>query len=53
MPQEEDQNDPGREQVLPQEAPSGAVQDIAPEQQVPIAEVVIVGLADHPERGPS
>ncbi|WP_257242967.1 BamA/TamA family outer membrane protein [Candidatus Synechococcus spongiarum] len=48
--QEENQNDPGREQILPQEAPSGAIQDIAPEQQVPIAEVVIVGLADHPER---
>ncbi len=48
--QEEDRNDPGRERILPQEAPSGAVQDIAPEQQVLIAEVVIVGLADHPER---
>ena len=47
---EEDPNDPGRERILPQEAPSGAVQDIAPEQQVLIAEVVIVGLADHPER---
>ena len=48
--QEEAQNDPGREQILPEEAPSGAVQDIAPEQQVPISEVVIVGLADHPEQ---
>ena len=48
--QEETRNDPGREQILPGEAPSGSVQDIAPEQQVPIAEVVIVGLADHPER---
>ncbi|MXW39823.1 MAG: BamA/TamA family outer membrane protein [Synechococcus sp. SB0668_bin_15] len=48
--QEESRNDPGREQILPQEAPSGAVQDIAPEQQVLIAEVVIVGLEDHPER---
>lgn len=43
-------DDPGREQILPEDVPSGAVQDIAPEQQVPIAEVVIVGLAGHPER---
>ena len=48
--QEENRNDPGREQILPQEAPAGAVQDIAPEQQVPIAEVVILGLGDHPEQ---
>lgn len=48
--EEEEPDDPGREQILPEEAPSGAVQDIAPEQQVVIAEVVIVGLEDHPER---
>jgi len=47
--QEEARDDPGREQILPEEAPSGAIQDIAPEQQVPVSEVVIVGLADHPE----
>ena len=47
---EEGRSDPGREQILPQEAPSGAVQDITPEQEVLIAEVVIVGLADHPEQ---
>ncbi|MCY3654746.1 MAG: hypothetical protein OXG70_06965, partial [Cyanobacteria bacterium MAG IRC1_bin_28] len=48
--EEELPDDPGREQILPEEAPSGAVQDIPPEQQVPIAEVIIVGLADHPEK---
>ena len=50
VPEEEERDDPGRERIVPQQAPSGAVQDIAPEQQVAIAEVVIVGLADHPER---
>ena len=49
VPPEEIQDSPGREQILPEEAPSGAVQDIAPEQQVPIAEVVIMGLSGHPE----
>jgi len=48
--EEEAPDDPGRERILPEEAPSGAVQDIAPEQQVLIAEVIIVGLEDHPER---
>ena len=48
--EEELPDDPGREQILPEEAPSGAVQDIPPEQQVPIAEVVVVGLEDHPEK---
>ncbi|MCY4332149.1 MAG: BamA/TamA family outer membrane protein [Cyanobacteria bacterium MAG CAR1_bin_15] len=48
--EEEAPDDPGRERILPEEAPSGAVQDIAPEQEVLIAEVVIVGLEDHPER---
>lgn len=42
--------DPRREQTIPEEAPSGAVQGITPEQQVLIAEVVIVGLEDHPDR---
>ncbi|MCY4054427.1 MAG: BamA/TamA family outer membrane protein [Cyanobacteria bacterium MAG CAR4_bin_6] len=50
LPLEEAPDDPGRERILPEEAPSGAVQDIAPEQEVLIAEVVIVGLKDHPER---
>lgn len=50
LPSEEElPADPGREQILPEEAPSGAVQDIPPEQQVTIAEVAILGLADHPE----
>ena len=48
-PEEEIPNDTGREQILPEEAPSGAVEDIVPEQQVSITEVVILGLADHPE----
>jgi len=48
--EEEAPDDPGRERILPEEAPSGAVQDIAPEEQVLIAEVIIVGLEDHPER---
>jgi len=48
--EEEAPDAPGRERILPEEAPSGAVQDIAPEQQVLIAEVIIVGLEDHPER---
>ena len=48
-PLEETLNDPGQEQILPVEAPAGAVQDIAPEQQVSITEVVIMGLSDHPE----
>ena len=48
-PEESNQNDPSREQLLPEKAPAGSVQDIAPEQQVPIAEVVILGLSDHPE----
>ena len=50
LPLEEAPDDPGRERILPEEAPSGSVQDIAPEQEVLIAEVVIVGLEDHPER---
>lgn len=50
LPLEDTLADPGREQILPEKAPSGAVQDIAPEQQVPIVEVIIVGLAGHPEK---
>ncbi|OOV35438.1 hypothetical protein BV61_00660 [Candidatus Synechococcus spongiarum LMB bulk15M] len=46
---EEAPDDPGREQILPEEVPSGAIRDIDPEQQVPIAEVIVVGLSGHPE----
>ena len=49
-PPEEGTDDPGRERILPEQAPSGAVQDIDPEQEVPIVEVIVLGLEDHPEK---
>lgn len=42
--------DSEREQLIPSEAPSGSVESIEDEQEVAISEVVVTGLAGHPEQ---